>query len=93
MKKVVRKSVTLPEALRRYDNAKRRAFYWSGVPSLSLRHHTRETSSALLWEKYAIAMADCRNWENFIEKETGKRLKHYEPKGTFQHRAAKALFR
>ncbi len=71
--------------LRCYQNAKRRARYWSGNPSYSSRV-TRETRSSRLSEKYELAMCDCKNWEFEIHRITGKRPKHYDPKAEFNRR-------
>lgn len=71
----------LKEALRRYKNAKRRARYWSSTPGYSGR--SQETRSSRLWEKYEIAMCDCRSWEKEIEWITGVVQPRYDPKMAF----------
>lgn len=71
----------LDKVLRRYRNAKRRALYWSGNPSFAKR--SVETRSSRLSEKYELAMCDCKNWEHDIERLTGHRPPHYDPKASF----------
>lgn len=81
--------MTLAEATRRYKNAKRRALYWSGNPGYSSR--SCETRSNRLWEKYELAMCDCRSWEKEIEWITGVEQERYDPKQTFKQAFSKAL--
>lgn len=75
--------ITLSEARRRYANARRRARFWSGMPTFSPWKRSNETRSGRLDEKYELAMCDCDSWEGIIERLTGKRPKHYNPKAQF----------
>ena len=85
--------MTLTEALRRYANAKRRALYWSGNPSFSVRARSNNIRSSTLDLKYELAMCDCDSWERTIETLTGERPKHYDPKAKFRANFAKMLSR
>jgi len=80
---------TLEEATRRYKNAKRRALYYSSTPGFSGR--SQETRSSRLWEKYEIAMFDCRSWEKEIEWITGVVQEHYDPKMSFRRVFSKVM--
>lgn len=73
----------LLEARRRYKNARRRARYASGTPCFNIGLRARETRSIELDLKYELAMADCTNLEIEIERITGKRPAHYDPKREF----------
>jgi hypothetical protein len=70
-------------ARRRYANARRRARYWSGIPTFRPWMRSNETRSSRLWEKYELAMCDCKSWEAEIERLTGKPLPHYDPRKEF----------
>ena len=85
------RSTELFEARRRYANARRRARYWSGTPNFDRRVRSNKTRSSVLWEKYELAMCDCRNWEETIEELTGKKPKRYDPKQAFAHAFHKAV--
>ena len=76
-------SIELLEARRRYSNARRRARYWSGIPTFRPWGRSNETRTSKLWEKYELAMCDCNAWESRIEELTGKRPEHYDPKSAF----------
>lgn len=71
------------EAKRRYANARRRARFWSGIPSFCPWKRSRETRTSKLWEKYELAMCDCKSWEAEVHRMTGKKVKHYDPKADF----------
>lgn len=74
----------IPSLKHRYRNAKRRALYWSGNPSYSASR-TRETRSSRLCEKYEIAMSDCKNLEQLLERLTGASHPHYDPQQKFRN--------
>lgn len=76
-------STELLEAKRRYQNARRRARYWSGTPTFRPFIRSTETRSSRLNEKYELAMCDCKNWEQTIQEMTGKVVPHYDPKKQF----------
>lgn len=86
-----RDAVTLKEALRRYNNARRRARYWSGIPTFNYKKRSSETRSMRLSEKYELAMCDCNSWESEIEMLTGTRPDHYDPKKAFGARFIQLL--
>lgn len=73
----------LENARKRYHAARRRARYWSGIPSFRPWARSKETRHSRLSEKYELAMDDCDVWERTIEELTGKRPAHYDPKTEF----------
>ena len=81
----------LLEAFRRYANARRRARYWSGTPNFNRQLRSNECSSSRLDEKYSLAMHDCTSWEMEIEKLTGRRPEHYDPKAKFDKAFLRAM--
>src|SRR5206468_1616880 len=68
---------------RRYKNARRRARYWSGLPTFVPSKRSVKSDHSTLSEKYELAMCDCKNWEWEIERLTGVAPKHYDPKAKF----------
>ena len=70
----------LAEARRRYANAKKRARFWSGTPSFG---GNRASVSRKVDEMYDLAMCDCDSWERELEKLTGRRPPHYDPRKKF----------
>lgn len=79
----------LADAKRRYANARRRARFWSGNPSLSNFGPTgRNLTTGRMDEKYELAMCDCDSWEQTIGRLTGKEVSHYDPKQAFRRRFA-----
>lgn len=83
----------LLEAKRRYANARRRARYWSGVPSFNPNLRSSECRTSELDLKYELAMCDCNSWEQTIETLTGKRPGHYDPKRAFRHSFSKLMMK
>lgn len=83
-------STALLEAFRGYRNARRRARYWSGNPSYS-NGVTKCTRSSRLWEKYELAMCDCRVWEAEIGRITGTQPDRYDPRRTFAAKFQKLM--
>lgn len=81
----------ITEALRRYSNARRRARYWSGTPSFNSALRSNECRTSKLDLKYELAMCDCDSWEHAIEKMTGKRPEHYDPKQAFRRSFSKLM--
>ena len=57
----------LSEVKRRYANARRRARYWSGVPSFNPNLRSNECRSSEIDLKYELAMCDCKSWEQALE--------------------------
>lgn len=72
---------------RRYGNARRRARFWSGRPSLSGRGPTgRNLTTGRMDEKYELAMCDCQAWEVELSELTGRAVEHYDPRAAFRAR-------
>lgn len=82
----------LQRARRRYRNARRRAQFWSGNPSLSgFGPMGVNLNTGRMNEKYELAMCDCESWELELTRLTGRPHAHYDPKAEFRARFSKLL--
>jgi hypothetical protein len=80
-------------ALHRYACARRRARYWSGNPSWSNNGPKgKNLTTCRMDERYELAMCDCLSWESELERITGKKIPHYDPKAEFRAKFSKMLF-
>lgn len=73
----------LSQLERRLRNAKKRALYWSGVPSRSGSGHKPANTQRDADAEYEMALDDCRAIADDIERATGKRPKTPDPKREF----------
>ena len=72
-----------PELRRRLANAKRRARFWSGVPSFS-RHVAKSRNVGERDTRYEIAMCDVRSLTALLEERTGRKLVLYDPQAQWR---------
>lgn len=85
--------IPISEVKRRYRNARQRARFWSGTLTFNIHLRSSETRRSRLCEKYELAMCDCQRWEDEIERLTGKRPRHYDPRAAFAARWSKLKFK
>lgn len=80
------KTERLAYLLNRLKQAKRRALYWSSVPSFSSRKPRARAEHRHGGEKYELAMCDIHSLSISIRELGGDSGKPYDPKKSFSER-------